>query len=158
MGSALSLCVCVRVIIIKIYMRYNQKILIISFFVAVNFSMANAQEAMPCVREAHDTESELREFGIGTDSTAFGALKNSVTDALLKIKPRYMKLYPDRAFEYALTIDKSEENIELDTSIGTPAIICNEISQNESGQFCVYVVLGVEVSEQSDESKIGLED
>lgn len=119
--------------------------ILLIMLVSLPFGMICAKDSTPCNDVAHDTDTEIRELGIGIEVTAFGALIEAVKDAMLKLRPRFKQLYPGRDFEYSLTIDKSEGNIELDTSIGRPEIVCNDVTEN-SGQFNAYVVISFEVN------------
>lgn len=108
-----------------------------------------SQNTPQCYGQAHDTEAEMRELGIGKAATAFEALTYAVQDALRKIRPRFTSRYPSRSFEYTLTIDKAEESIELDTSIGQPTIVCNDIQASDSIVVNACVVLAVSISNDS---------
>lgn len=130
-------------------MRLLTRTIVIGILAFASTGVLCAQEMKPCQFEAHDTETEMREFGTGTARTAFEALTSAIKDAMASIRPKFMKLYPDRGFEYSLTVDKSEGNIELDTSIGQPAIVCNEIEESE-GQFTSYVVISFEVGKADE--------
>lgn len=122
------------------------RIILLIVLMTLPLGMLYAQELTPCQDVAHDTDKEVRELGTGNGETAFGALTEAVKDAMQKLRPRFKQLYPERDFEYSLTIDKSEGNIELDTSIGRPEIVCNEVTE-DSGQFKAYVVISFEVSQ-----------
>lgn len=105
-----------------------------------------AQNERPCFADAYDTDTELREFGMGKGETAFEALNAAITNAMNKIKPRCLNLYPNRKFEYSVMAKSTSDGdeVELDTTIGRPAIICNEIV--ETTHFTSYVVLSFEIS------------
>ncbi len=123
--------------------------ILLIMLVSLPFGMICAQELTPCQDVSHDTDTAIRELGTGAGDTAFGALTEAVKDAMQKLRPRYKQLYPGRDFEYSLTIDKSEENIELDTSIGRPEIVCNDVAE-DSGQFNAYVVISFEINKADD--------
>lgn len=110
---------------------------------------AYSQNTPQCYEQAHDNETEMRELGIGKAATAFEALTCAVQDALRKIRPRFTSRYPSRSFEYTLTIDKADESIELDTSIGQPTIVCNDIQASDSIVVNACVVLAVNISNDS---------
>ena len=121
------------------------QIILLIVLMALPLGMLYAQESTPCQDVAHDTNIEVRELGTGKGETAFSALTEAVKDAMQKLRPRFKQLHPGRDFEYSLTIDKSEGNIELDTSIGRPEIVCNDVAE-DSGQFKAYVVISFEVN------------
>ena len=121
------------------------RIIALIMFILLPLGVLCSQDLTPCQDVARDTDSEIRELGTGNEDTAFGALTAAVKDAIQKLRPRFKQMYPGRDFEYSLTIDKSEGNIELDTSIGRPEIVCNDVA-GDSGQFKAYVVISFEVN------------
>ena len=125
------------------------RVIVIFLFIYASIGILCAQDGLPCQTEVHDTNSEVRELGTGSAEAAFDALTEAVKDAMQKVRPKFMKLYPEIGFEYSLTIDKSSENIELDTSIGQPAIICNEIVKTDR-EFTAYVVISFDVNKTDE--------
>lgn len=109
-----------------------------------------AKDDMPCMTEAQDTDTSIRAYGAGKGETAFEALNAAVANAMSKLKPRCAKLFPDRKFEYSISAKSTAdgEEIELDTTIGEPSIICNEIK--EDSLFRSYIVLSFDITRNEE--------
>lgn len=132
----------------------KQYILILSFLMAP--SLCFTQEILPCVEESFDTEKEMREIGVGKGETAFVATLNAVSYALSNIKTRLGKTHPKYQFIYE-TKGKSTlevEQIEIETTLGQPNIICNEVLMPNKNKFIVYLVLSVTLPDSNNDKPI----
>lgn len=107
-----------------------------------------AQESLPCQAECVDTETEMREFGVGKGETILEATVGAVSNALGRIKKRIGQTYPDYEFTYITTSKSTNEGelVEVETTLGQPNIICNEVQQPESDYHIVYIALSIDVS------------
>ena len=114
-------------------------------------------EEFPCFSLAKDTETEIQGYGVGNDTTAVRALKNALINTMSQIKPRFMSQYPQRGFEYNLIVNPVDGELELDTSIGKPAILCNEIQNPSATQYTAYVVLSFNMSVLKDDDNVAEE-
>lgn len=127
--------------------------IIISVFVYLSFfgNIAIAQEeVLPCITESFDTNEEMREIGVGKGETSFSATLNAVSYSLSNIKTRLQKTYPDNNFIYSITTTSTSvgEQIEIETTIGQPNIVCNEVIMPETNRFIVYLVLSIQMPER----------
>lgn len=120
--------------------------LLILLLIAMPIGMI-AQPMVPCSSEAKDTEQEMRVLGVGAGETVYDATFSAVSDALQQIKTRLEEREPSVEFDYNITKSFSTqgEQLEIDTPLGQPNVVCNEIQQPDEGGFVVYLVLSMEM-------------
>ena len=107
-----------------------------------------AQEEIPCANLVADTEAEMRELGVGRGETILEATTGAVSNALGRMKKRLKQTNPALVFTYETkAVSKEEgEQVEVETTLGQPNIICNEVQMPEESSFVVYIVLSINVS------------
>lgn len=125
--------------------------LLIFLLMAIPIGMI-AQSIVPCSSEANDTDREMRVLGVGAGETVYDATYSAVSDALQQVKTRLAETNPNVDFDYNITKGSSEqgEQLEIDTPLGQPNIVCNEIQQTKEGGFVVYLVLSIEMQTWSE--------
>lgn len=109
-----------------------------------------AQNERPCFADAYDTDTELREFGMGKGETAFEALTAAMNNAMKKIKSNVAAQFPEKKLEYSILSKSTSdgEEIELETTLGQPSVCQQEIECQENGTNCtVIVVLSFDIAE-----------
>lgn len=118
--------------------------LTLAIFCATGFAL----DQSPCRSECVDTETEMRESGIGRGETILEATLGAVSNALGRVKKRIEQTYPDSEFTYIATATSSPdgEQIEVETTLGQPNIICNEIHTLAEDSIVVYIALSIDIS------------
>ena len=103
------------------------------------------QDEIPCAGLVVDTDTELRELGIGHGETILEATTGAVSNALGRLKKRILQELPHMLFKYetkSVSTDEGEQ-VEIETTIGQPNIICNEVQMPSEDNFVVYLALSV---------------
>ena len=111
-----------------------------------------AQEDIPCASFVADTETEMHELGTGRGETILEATTGAVSNALGRMKKRLKQTNPELVFTYETKAVSTEEGeqVEVETTLGQPNIICNEVQMPEESSFVVYIVLSINVSNPQD--------
>ncbi len=118
------------------------------------FAMTNciAQEDIPCASLVADTETEMRELGVGRGESILEATTGAVSNALGRMKKRLKQTAPELTFTYETKGVSSEdgEQVEVETTLGQPNIICNEVQMPSEDSFIVYIVLSINISDSEN--------
>jgi hypothetical protein len=103
------------------------------------------QDEIPCAGIAIDTDTEMRELGIGRGETILEATTGAVSNALGRMKKRIQQEFPHILFKYETKSVSTEdgEQVEIETTIGQPNIVCNEVQMPSEDNYVVYLALSV---------------
>lgn len=122
--------------------------LILVIICGITLTDSIAQELIPCANFVAGTETEMHELGVGRGETILEATIGAVSNALGHMKKRLKQTNPELFFTYETKAVSTEEGeqVEVETTLGQPNIICNEVQMLEESSFVVYIVLSINVS------------
>ena len=111
-----------------------------------------AQEEIPCASLVADTETEMRELGVGRGETILEATTGAVSNALGRIKNRLKQTNQELVFTYETKALSTEggEQVEIETTLGQPNIICNEVQMPTEDSFIVYLALSINLPDSDN--------